>query len=222
MTQRIPVGERYGASRARIVERLSTLDDDGWRVPVPACPGWDVHAVVAHLVGVVEDSAAGELLGPPGPEQTAREVERNRGGSPSALLERWGELAPPFEAVVSSASIWPAFFDVLSHEHDLRSALGEVGPRGDDVDLAAKLLVRGVQLDRPLHVDTGDAVLVSTGGDGEPLVLRTSAFEAFRLRMGRRSRAQVLAMDWSEDPAPWIDALFVFGPAEGDLVELAA
>jgi uncharacterized protein (TIGR03083 family) len=219
MTQRVPVGELYGACRARIVERLGTLDDDRWRVPVPACPGWDVQAVVAHLVGVVEDSAAGELLGPPDPSQTAREVERHRDASPSALLDRWTEVAPPFEAVVSSASIWPAFFDVLSHEHDLCSALGEVGPRGDDVDLAAKLLVRGVQLDRPLHVDTGDAVLVSTGGDGEPLVLRTSAFEAFRLRMGRRSRAQVLAMDWSEDPAPWIDSLFVFGPAEGDLLE---
>lgn len=219
MTQRVLVGELYGACRARITERLAGLDGDRWHAPVPACPGWDVHAVVAHMVGMVEDAAAGDLAGPPDPAQTAREVERHRDTAPSALLERWTELAPPFEAVVSSASIWPAFFDVLSHEHDLCSALGEAGPRGDDVDLAAKLLVRGVQLDRPLHVDTGDAVLVSTGGDGEPLVLRTSAFEAFRLRMGRRSRAQVLAMDWSEDPTAWIDSLFAFGPAEHDLVE---
>jgi uncharacterized protein (TIGR03083 family) len=219
MTQRVPVGELYGASRARITERLAALDEGRWRTPVPACPGWDVRDVVAHMVGLVEDAAVGGMDGPPDPAQTALGVERHRDGSPSALLERWTELAPPFEEVVSSASIWPAFFDVLSHEHDLYSALGELGPRGEDVDLAAKLLVRGVQLDRPLHVDTGDAVLVSTGGDGEPLVLRTSAFEAFRLRMGRRSRTQVVAMDWSEDPTPWVDALFVFGPADGDLRE---
>jgi uncharacterized protein (TIGR03083 family) len=220
MTQRTPVGERYRASRERITEHLSALDADRWDVPVPACPGWDVHAVVAHLVGMVEDAAAGELVGPPEPEQTAREVDRHRHDDPKALLGRWAELAPPFEEVVSAVPIWPAFFDVLSHEHDLYSALGDVGARGADVDLAAKLLVRGVQLDRPLHVDTGDEVLASTGGTGEPLILRTTAFEAFRLRMGRRSRAQALAMDWSEDPTPWVDSLFIFGPAAHDLSEV--
>jgi hypothetical protein len=37
--------------------------------------------------------------------------------------------------------------------------------------------------------------------------------------MGRRSREQVLAMDWSEPPGDPVDRLFVFGPAQHDLVE---
>jgi hypothetical protein len=37
--------------------------------------------------------------------------------------------------------------------------------------------------------------------------------------MGRRSRAQLLAMDWSGDPAPVLDHLAVFGPAAQDVME---
>jgi hypothetical protein len=37
--------------------------------------------------------------------------------------------------------------------------------------------------------------------------------------MGRRSGAQLAALDWSADPAPVIDHLAVFGPAAHDIVE---
>ena len=157
--------------------------------------------MLAHLVGVIEDSGAGRLNGPPGPEQTAAEVARHQDAAPAELLWHWTELAPPFEQVLSSASVWPAFFDVLTHEHDLHGALGTVGERdGADVPLAAKLLVRSVDLGRPFQIETGAAVLASAMDGPDPLVLRAPAFEVFRLRMGRRSRAQVLAMDWSDDP----------------------
>jgi uncharacterized protein (TIGR03083 family) len=220
MTQRAQVGDLYRSTRLRTQDLLGQLDDDQWGLPVPACPGWDVHAVLAHLVGVIEDSGAGRLNGPPGPGQTADEVARHQDAAPAELLWHWTELAPPFEQVLSSASIWPAFFDVLTHEHDLRGALGVTGERdGADVALATKLLVRSVDLGRPFQVDTGAAVLAS-GLDGpDPLVLRASAFEVLRLRMGRRSRAQVLAMDWSDDPGDALDRLFVFGPTETDLME---
>lgn len=219
MTERAQVGDLYRSTRLRTQDLLGQLDDDQWAAPVPACPGWDVHAVLAHLVGVVEDSGAGRLNGPPGPDQTAAEVERHGATPHDELLWHWTELAPPFEQVLSAGSIWPAFFDVLSHEHDIHGALGTRGERGADVELVAKILVRGVDLGRPLQVDIGDSVLTSAVVDGDPLVLRASAFEVFRLRMGRRSRAQVLAMDWSEDPGDLIDRMFVFGPAGEDLVE---
>jgi uncharacterized protein (TIGR03083 family) len=220
MTQRAQVGDLYRSTRLRTQDLLGQLDDDQWGLPVPACPGWDVHAVLAHLVGVIEDSGAGRLNGPPGPEQTADEVARHQDSASAELLWHWTEVAPPFEQVLSSASIWPAFFDVLTHEHDLRGALGVTGERdGADVALATKLLVRSVDLGRPFQVDTGAAVLAS-GLDGpDPLVLRAPAFEVLRLRMGRRSRAQVLAMDWSDDPGDALDRLFVFGPTETDLME---
>ena len=55
----------------------------------------------------------------------------------------------------------------------------------------------------------------------DPAVARlaTTPFELLRIRLGRRSEAQVLALDWTGDPRPVLPGLFVFGPAERDLVE---
>jgi hypothetical protein len=58
------------------------------------------------------------------------------------------------------------------------------------------------------------------GPDGEPaLELTTTWYEAFRWRMGRRSRGQLAALDWSGDPSPVLDHLVVFGPAPTDVIE---
>jgi hypothetical protein len=43
--------------------------------------------------------------------------------------------------------------------------------------------------------------------------------QMFRWRMGRRSLAQLAAMDWSGDPAAILGKLTVFGPAASDIVE---
>jgi hypothetical protein len=37
--------------------------------------------------------------------------------------------------------------------------------------------------------------------------------------MGRRSRPQLLAMDWDGDPTPYVDALSVFPPPVDDLLD---
>jgi hypothetical protein len=52
-------------------------------------------------------------------------------------------------------------------------------------------------------------------GDGEPsATLRTSTYGLFRTLHGRRTVDQVKAMEWSGDPEPWIQNLFLFGPTE--------
>jgi len=51
------------------------------------------------------------------------------------------------------------------------------------------------------------------------LTLATRRFEAFRWRMGRRSRSQLAALAWSGDPAPVLDHLAFFGPASSDIIE---
>lgn len=50
-------------------------------------------------------------------------------------------------------------------------------------------------------------------------MLRTDRFEAFRWRLGRRSRAQLAGMDWTGDPSPILDDLVIFGPADSDVHE---
>jgi uncharacterized protein (TIGR03083 family) len=208
------VGASYRRSRLRLAAVLRGLDAERWSTPVPACPGWRVHDVVSHLVGVIEDAAAGRIQGPPGVDQTAAEVERHRSDPPSALLDQWSATAGPFEAAIAAGGRWPAFLDVLSHEHDIAGALGGHGPRDpDDVDLAARLLSRGLTLGADVSVDLDGSAVAPDGPDRAAVHLRTTPYELFRLRLGRRTRDQVLALDWSSDPGAFLDDLFIFGPA---------
>lgn len=232
---RVDLGDRYRSVRERLGAVLEEVDDDGWVRPVPACPGWRVKDVLGHLVGLIEDASSGRIDGPPGPEVTDEEVRRHHDDDPDQLLAAWHASAPPFEEVVASARIWPAFIDVLSHEHDVRGALDRPGARDhEDVQVAATALVRSLECRPRLRVVTergsftsGAPPQVTDGAvapdaahrEQEGPLLRTSSFEVLRLRMGRRSLAQVLALDWEGDPTSVVDELFVFGPAATDLVE---
>ncbi len=214
------VGDRYRSSRLRIEALLGDVDEPGWTTPVAACPGWRVRDVLAHLVGVIEDAVAGRLDGPPSEAQTAVEVERHRDDDPRELFAQWSQMAPVFEEVLTERAIWPGFFDVLSHEHDIRGALDRPGERDHaDVRLACDLLTEHLEVPAALEIDLGDRRIRPGGAVGEPLVLRTTAFEVLRLRLGRRSRGQVERLDWSGDPGGIVDALFIFGPATHDIVE---
>jgi hypothetical protein len=55
----------YRESHARVVELVGDLDRGALETPVPACPGWSVADVVAHVAAVAEDVPAGRLTGPP-------------------------------------------------------------------------------------------------------------------------------------------------------------
>lgn len=46
----------YDDTRRRVIATVATLDP---ALAVPACPGWDVRAVVAHLVGLAVDVTTG-------------------------------------------------------------------------------------------------------------------------------------------------------------------
>jgi len=214
------VGAHYRASRERLTDLLADLDAGDWSQPVPACPGWRVHDVVAHLVGVIEDAVAGRLDGPPDDSVTAAEVRRHRDDQPVDLLARWQELAPLFEAVVTEREVWPAAFDALSHEHDIRGALGRPGFRDDaSVQLAATRLIERLDVPAVVHAELEHATVSSPPADGPQLTLRTTAFEVLRFRLGRRSRDQVLGLEWTQGPGDVVDALFVFGPRPDALVE---
>jgi uncharacterized protein (TIGR03083 family) len=226
-------GTLYRATRERLTGLLVDADAADWRTPVPACPGWDVHAVVSHLVGTAEDALAGRITGPPPPEVTAEQVARHRRETPGELLALWAELGPAFEDLVNAVGSFPAALDVGSHEQDIRGALGRPGARDSElVRVGAERMVRMLDCGTPLAFDVGDATYLNADAadaadaaerGAEPgddvLRARTTPFEVFRLRLGRRSRDQVRAMDWSRDPGDVVDRLFIFGPAESALVE---
>ena len=86
--------------------------------------------------------------------------------------------------------------------------------------IAAALLLDRLALPVVLHVQLKGGVVSTAPVDGPELDLRTTAFEVLRLRLGRRSRQQVLDLDWSAPPPlEVVDALFVFEPRLDPLVE---
>ena len=214
------LAQLYRDTRERLTSLVAGLDGQALATPVPTCPGWQVQDVVAHLAAIVEDALAGRLTGPPSEEETAAQVDRFRGRPMAQTLAGWTELAPRFEEVVAAFKVWPAVIDVASHEQDIRGALGLPGARDTEVirEMSGWLLAR---LRPPVRVRvTVEETQIQVGPDGEPVLgLTTTWYEAFRWRMGRRSRDQLAALDWSGDPARVLDHLVIFGPARADIVE---
>jgi uncharacterized protein (TIGR03083 family) len=217
----IDLGVEYGESRRRLTELVRDLPDPA-ATDVACCPGWSVHDVIAHLVAVIEDVNAGQLAGPPDDAWTAGQIARRAGRPTGDVLAEWAGMSPPFEQLLSGTPVWPALMDVVSHEHDVRAALGDGGARDTEVISAC-----GVRLVKALRDDPEMAALkVSVdgedvlSGDGRGAVhLRTTPWEAFRFRLGRRSRQQIQGMDWTGDPTAILGRLTIFGPSPEDIRE---
>jgi len=215
----VDVGEWYGMVRERLSKLVVDVPEPA-AIPVPACPGWSVHDVIAHLVGVADDVIGGRLAGAPDDEWTARQVAARRDRSMADLLADWAEVGPPFQEVIGKGRRWPGLLDVLSHEHDIRGAVA--APAGHDapeVVLAAEFLVSILAPTTAMTVRMGAQEMRVGPSDGPDIGLVTSPFEVFRFRMGRRSRGQLAAMDWRGDPTPVLDCLAIFGPAVADVIE---
>jgi uncharacterized protein (TIGR03083 family) len=213
----------YQETRERIVALLSGLDDAAWGSSVAACPGWCVRDVVAHLTAVAEDWASGRLAGAPTDEGTAAQIARFGGFDTAQILTAWMAAAAQLDDMAENAGLAPPLGDITCHEHDIRGAIGRPGARDSAaVRSISDQLLAALQTPVPLQVRVEDARYRSGPAD-EPrsaeILLSTTRFEALRWRTGRRSRAQLAAMNWSSDPTPVLDHLYMFGPADGDLIE---
>lgn len=223
-------GALYAQARQRITDLVQEVGPAHWMDEVPAVPGWNVHDVVAHLRGIVEDALAGNMAGAPGEAWTAAQVERGRVQDVRTLLDGWTNDAPAFEAFLSQAGPMGAAgaIDIHAHEHDLRGALTRPSELPDDAARWILATVLGGRLDAvasaglpPLRVETdeGDA----HGPPDAPSVLRASRFELFRAVLGRRSTEQIASMlaevADGADRSAYVGPLCVFGPRTEDLVE---
>jgi uncharacterized protein (TIGR03083 family) len=198
----IDLGAAYRASRLRVA---ALIDDSVAARPVPATPEWSAHDVVAHLTGVLNDVAAGNLEGAATDPWTAAQVELGREKPISQMLDEWAAAASGFETFLSSpagTNASAAVMDVSCHETDLRAALGLAPALTDEMlTWAAESMREGF-----------DAQVAAAG---LPLVtIDVSDFEMFRARLGRRTREEVSAYGWSADPAPYLDLFFIFGPTD--------
>lgn len=218
----------YADSRARVVGLVGDLNPAQLDQAVPATPGWTVKDVVGHLTGVAADVMAGRLEGGGTPPWTAAQVAARRDVPVADTLDEWAAAATALEAMLATAPPQVSHrlvSDIACHEHDLRGALGCPGAR--DSEAVDQAIQAGVGfLDGRLVNSGGPGMRLRSAttewvvGPGKPLVtLTTDSFTLFRLLFGRRSRAQMAALAWTGDAAPYLDHLALFGPATSDLDE---
>jgi uncharacterized protein (TIGR03083 family) len=217
------IARLFQETRERIIALVAGLDDAALSTPVAACPGWSVRDVVAHLGAVAEDWAGGRLTGPPTDEESAAQIARFGGCDVAEILAAWTDAAAQLDQMAETAGVAPPLGDITCHEHDVRAAIRRPGARDSAaVWYTSDQLLATLRTPVPLRVTVEDAQYRSGPDDRAEraeLLLSTTRFEALRWRTGRRSRAQLAAMDWSGDPTPVLDHLYMFGPAEADLFE---
>lgn len=215
----------YDQTRYRIVDLLRNADRAALDTPVAACPGWAVRDVVAHLAGGLGDFLASQFDGVESGEWGERQVRDRRRRSVEENLAEWDTHRAAADPLFESPMAGVLVTEIVSHEHDIRAALGQPGARNDQAVQTA--LERPLpEIDRKLREAGHPAVRVVVPGEGERVLgegqpartLRVSAFELLRTIGGRRSGAQIRALDWEGEPEA--DALTLFGtPREDDLVE---
>lgn len=220
------IAELYRLAHSSFHDLAVTLSADDWSTLVPCTPEWTVRDVLSHVSGIPDDAFAGRMEGAPGEEWTAAQVERNRGARVEELLDRWAQQASGFADVIESMGETRPPFDLHSHEHDVRHALGRPGGRSNAiVETAGYGLasVGGVGVHVTVELDDGRVVVSGDTASSSTAVLRdVSVFELFRSRLGRRSREQVRGYDWTGSDADVdavLDRWFNFGPSPLPIVE---
>jgi uncharacterized protein (TIGR03083 family) len=212
------IAARWDESRLRVRELVTTIPDDQLGRQVPGTPKWTVIELMSHVVGSPIDLSNGKFDGAGGPEWTQAQVDARRGRSVAELVDELDDAADVILKAIRAGDVpSPVTFDVITHEQDLRGALG-LPPLSDPAGLAFITDGFAHRLDRvvakaelpPLQLVDPD--LGWTAGTEGAVTVTGSQFEFFRAMTGRRSTGQVAAMAWTADPAPYLALLSPFGP----------
>jgi len=211
----------------RVNDLVRSADGEALHRLAPATPAWSVHDIVAHLTGVVVDISEGRIDGVATDPWTARQVETRRDRETFDLLDEWYRHAPSIEDGIDryGPAAYMFLADVVTHEHDVRGALGVPGARDSDaMELWWNALTHPsrAEMDEAsapaleLELESGTVVL----GHGPPVAsLRTTRFDLLRAATGRRSLDQIrgYVQRGELDPTMLVDDRF---PARPDaLVE---
>jgi uncharacterized protein (TIGR03083 family) len=216
----------YRGCRMRLTGLLADIDGRQAETLVTTCPGWAVHDVLAHVSGGVVDAVNGRMEGAGTDAWTARQVNERREMSIAEIIDEWNVHAQRVEPLLDTAGDLgrQAVADVVSHEHDIRTALGQPGARSTDavgigLTFAAERLVEAAEaLDNSLRVESGRMVF---GPDGADVTLRGDPFELLRAITGRRSLGQIRQLAWEGDVERVIPAFWWYSlrPAAEDIDE---
>src|SRR5882672_10646292 len=96
------VAALYAEGRARVTGLVEGLSDEDAKAPVPTCPQWSVHDVLAHVTGVCADVLSGNIGGVASNPWTAAQVDARRNKTLAEILAEWNELAPQVESFANN------------------------------------------------------------------------------------------------------------------------
>ena len=213
-------GAIYRGIRVRITALVRELPELKLGCVAPATPEWRVRDLVAHLAGGTADFVAGNLADVASDDWTSAQVEARRDISIGDVLDEWERCSAIVEPMIAGFDpLMRAMLltDAVTHEHDLRGALGAAGERRSDaVAYAFRGVAGGVGRQRGetgalrIRHEAGETVV----GTGEPTAtVQTTRFEAVRAAVGRRSFDQIDAWDWEGDSQRETVVLPRFAPA---------
>lgn len=229
------ISGQYRSTQARITELVADTDVS---VAVPACPGWTILQLVAHLTGIARDVTEGNLVGYGGRSWTNIQIACRDGASIDDLLVEWHDVTDPLARILDDPELsnLPDPFetailgsqplatlpgavlgDIVIHEHDIRGALGDTNARTSP-ELVATLdaMIRTMRRGFPgaglptLRVVAEDVGLEWLMGlDAPKAEVRASAYELFRSIAGRRTREEMAALHWEGDAHRFLDHLVI-------------
>ena len=206
--------EAYQTVRGRMLDLASGVDA---ATPVPTCPGWTIKELLSHVTGVAADVLNGNIAEAGTDPWVAVQVAARADRSLDEVTGEWTETGPQVDAlcVALGDGIAQLIFDTVTHEQDLRGAIGQ--PGGDDaaVEVALRWAAgawAGSEVPAPgtLLIRAGDVEAVRGGGDPR-VAIDLPPLDAMAVMTGRRSLSEVQALAWDGDVEPWLPA-FTWGP----------
>ena len=176
------VVQAYLEFRERVVDLIRDIPESQASLSVPLCPNWEVSSLISHILGVPEDILAGRMEGVTTDAWTQAQVDRHEGESLSQLADTWVSIATEFDVLlphIPSPINSQMVMDAVTHEHDLRHAVGRAGAQDSlAVDVALGWLLNMVEVKIP-------------GSAQELLDTGVSHYELMRSLAGRRSVEQM-------------------------------
>ncbi len=175
----------YIALRARVIDLLRSTPESSGNMVVPCTPEWTVRQLAAHLVGVPEDVLAGRMEGVASDAWTNAQVELFGDLTLTELANLFESSAPKIDAILHNFPqpiISQFVMDAVTHEQDMRSALGVPGGRDSKaIEVGVGFFLNLIEVSDPPLFDA----LVNTS---------VSPWDLLRSLTGRRTVEQMNAL----------------------------
>ena len=216
----------YNELRQLLSDRVGKLATDDLARSVPSCPEWSIQDVLAHVIGIAEDVVTGNTEGLGTDAWTEAQVGKRRGRSVGELVDEWASHMSRVDEMVNEMPFLGTRLsaDLVTHLHDVQSALGEAGDRANAGVRAGLERYGSFFCERVAEAGLAAVRVVGPlqsweSGPNPAITLRGSTFELLRAFSGRRSLSQVAGMNWSGDPTAHLAVVTPYGLPEQDVIE---